>query len=87
VAGLTAEGDAGTVDTRRAFLPFGPEGTAGSRFMVAAPEALGKKLTRLTLHLEWKDAPASFATRYTPYATVTNASFTAAVRFRDAAGT
>jgi hypothetical protein len=86
IGGLTAESDAGAVDTKRAFLPFGAEGTAGSRLMVAAPEALAKKLTRITLHLEWKDAPGNFATRYSPYATVSNASFTAAVRFRDAGG-
>jgi Baseplate J-like protein len=87
VAGLTAEGDAGSVDTKRAFLPFGPEAAPGSRFMVAAPEALAKKLTALTLHVEWKDASHNFANRYAPYASVTNASFTAAVRFRDAGGT
>jgi len=86
VGGLTAESDAGTVDTKRAFLPFGTEGTVGSRFMVAAPEALAKKLTGLTLHLEWKDAPRNFTTQYSGYASVTNASFTAAVRFRDAGG-
>ncbi len=66
VSGLAAESDAGAVDTKRAFLPFGAEGTAGSRLMVAAPEALAKKLTRITLHLEWTDAPGNFATRYSP---------------------
>ena len=56
------EGDAGGLDPKKAFLPFGPEGTPGSRFMIAYPEALSKKLSQVTINLQWKNAPQSFAT-------------------------
>lgn len=83
---LTAETDAGTVDPKKAFLPFGPEATAGSRFLVGAPEALSKRLTRLTLHLQWKDAPADLSTLYLWRGGHGNATWTADVRMRDATG-
>lgn len=86
VTSLTLESDAGTIDPKKAFLPFGPQPTAGSRFWVAYPEALGKTLSSLTLTLQWKDAPASFATHYAGYTTaVTNSTFTVTASYDDAA--
>ncbi|HYR09972.1 MAG TPA: baseplate J/gp47 family protein, partial [Longimicrobium sp.] len=87
VTSLTLESDAGTIDPKKAFLPFGPQPTAGSKFLVAYPEALNKKLSSLSLALTWKDAPTSFATRYAGYGVsgVTNAYFTASASFDDAA--
>lgn len=88
VTSLTLESDAGTIDPKKAFLPFGPQPTAGSRFLVSYPEALGKKLSSLALALTWKDAPSSFATHYTGYGVtpaVTNATFTVKASFDDAA--
>jgi hypothetical protein len=88
VTSLTLESDAGTIDPKKAFLPFGPQPTAGSRFLVSYPEALGKKLSSLALSLAWKDAPASFATHYTGYGVtpaVSNATFTVKASFDDAA--
>ncbi|HEX6368221.1 MAG TPA: hypothetical protein VF006_04780 [Longimicrobium sp.] len=88
VTSLTLQSDAGTIDPKKAFLPFGPQPTAGSRFLVAYPEALGKKLSSLSLALTWKDAPASFATHYAGYGVtpaVGNATFTVRASFDDAA--
>jgi hypothetical protein len=88
VTSLTLESDAGTIDPRKAFLPFGPQPTAGSRFQVAYPEALGKKLSSLSLSLTWKDAPTNFATHYAGYGVtpaVSNATFTVSASFDDAA--
>lgn len=89
VTSLAVESDAGAVDPTKAFLPFGAQPTAGSRFMVSYPEALAKQLSSLSLVLKWKDAPRDFGTHYSDYGggTVSNASFTAGVAFEDGAGT
>lgn len=85
VTSLTLESDAGGIDPRKAFLPFGPQPTAGSRFWVAYPEALAKRLSLLRLTLQWKDAPQSFAQHYAGYGTaVANTSFRATTSFDDA---
>ena len=42
VASMTLESDAGAIDPKKAFLPFGSQPTPGARFMVAYPEALSK---------------------------------------------
>ena len=86
VTSLTLESDAGSIDPKKAFLPFGPQPTKGSRFLVAYPEALAKKLSSLALTLTWKDAPANFATHYTGYGvTVSNGTFTVRASFDDGA--
>jgi hypothetical protein len=87
ITSLTLESDAGTIDPKKAFLPFGPQPTAGSRFWVAYPEALAKTLSSLSLSLQWKDAPANLATHYAGYDTpVSNTYFTATASFDDAGG-
>lgn len=87
VTSMTLESDTGTLDPKKAFQPFGTTPTPGARFMIAYPEALAKKLTAVSIALQWKDAPANFATRYAAYsAGITNARFTAAVTFDDGAG-
>ncbi len=88
VTTLTVENDAGAVDATKAFQPFGPEPVAGSRLMVAYPEALNKRLTRVELEVEWKGAPFSFSSHYANYGrTVNNSTFQATVHMRDASGT
>ncbi|MDY0037631.1 MAG: baseplate J/gp47 family protein [Zoogloea oleivorans] len=57
IGNLTLEGDFGTLDPKKAFLPFGPQPAPGARFYVGSPEALGKRLTRLSLQLAWQGAP------------------------------
>ncbi len=85
VTSLALESDAGGIDPKKAFLPFGPQPTPGSRFWVAYPEALAKRLSSLRLTLRWKDAPASFATHYAGYDTaVTNGWFRVTTSFDDA---
>ncbi|HEX8433337.1 MAG TPA: hypothetical protein VF625_18755, partial [Longimicrobium sp.] len=86
VTSLTLESDAGTIDPKKAFLPFGPQPSAGARFWIAYPEALAKSLSSLRVKLQYKDAPANLATHYLGYDTaVTNAWFTATASFDDAA--
>jgi baseplate J-like protein len=89
VASLALESDAGVLDPKKAFLPFGPQPAAGSRFHVGYAEAFAKALSRLELHLQWQGAPASFHDWYAKYsrgATIDDGSFTAAVFFADGGG-
>lgn len=78
VTSLNLENDGGALDPKKAFPPFGPAPTRGSQFRIGCPEALSKKLSQLKLHVQWKDAPARFSTRYQDYGvSVGNGSFTA----------
>ena len=86
VTGLTLESDAGSLDPKKAFLPFGPQPSAGSRFVIGCDEALSKSLSRLDLTIQWKGAPFDFATQYAGYTTtftVSNSAFTASAVFHD----
>ena len=52
VSGVTAlklENDAGGLDPKKAFLPFGPQPAARSVFLVGCEEALAKKLERMEI--------------------------------------
>jgi hypothetical protein len=91
VAGITSlklESDGGTLDPKKAFLPFGPQPTIGSRFMVGCTEALSKKLSAVRLTVKWKSAPKNFQSHYTSYTNknVNNNYFNAYVYFKDNGG-
>lgn len=89
ITSLTLESDSGTLDPKKAFLPFGPQPTAGARFLVGYSEALTKKLSRVGVTLQWKDTPpsGSFSTHYANYGTsVSNSSFTVGAAFQDGGG-
>jgi hypothetical protein len=85
VHSLTAENDNGLLKPTKAFFPFGLEPAKGSTFRVGYGEALHKKLSRLSLVLEWADLPASgFSSHYANYGkSVSNTGFTASVSFQD----
>jgi len=85
---LTLESDAGALNPKKAFLPFGPQPIAGSRFMVGCEEALSKKLTAATLSIEWQGLPAAgLADLYSKYDSHPgNDGFTATVTLRDGTG-
>jgi hypothetical protein len=83
---VTLESDAGTLDPKKAFLPFGPLPAAGSRFVIGCDEALSKSLSDLDLTLEWKGAPASLHSHYTGYSSAPgNNAFTVSAAFKDRA--
>jgi hypothetical protein len=92
VSGITSlklENDDGALDPKKAFLPFGPQPTVGSRFMVGCEEALSKKLSKLSLSVNWKDVPSEgFTKHYENYGVngITNRYFTAIVSFTDSRG-
>lgn len=85
---LVLESDTGSLDPKRAFLPFGPLPVAGSRFVISYPEALAKRLSKLKVKVRWLAVPSDFAAHYANYGeTVAATSFRAAVAFGDATGT
>ncbi len=87
VTAVTLESDAGPLDPKKAFLPFGPQPAIGSRFVIGCEEALSKSLSRLDLTLQWKGAPGSLASYYTGYtpAVVSNDRFSVSAVFSDRA--
>jgi hypothetical protein len=88
IKNLILENDNGALDPKKAFLPFGPQPTKGSRFLVGYPEALAKKLSEITLTIQWKNAPNDFATYYTNYgSTITNNFFKSLISLQDSSCT
>jgi hypothetical protein len=67
VRNLILENDAGSLNPKKAYLPFGPQPVRGSRFMIGSEEALGKKLLELELRLHWQGAPEDLYTWYSGY--------------------
>ena len=68
----------GSLNPKKAFLPFGPPPVGGSRFVVGYPEALSKKLTELKIRVRWLGVPADFEAHYDGY----DAGITSANQFR-----
>jgi hypothetical protein len=67
---VSLENDNGSLNPKKAFLPFGAQPVVGSRFMIGCDEALAKNLLDLKVKLAWQGAPANLATWYTGYANV-----------------
>jgi hypothetical protein len=87
ITNLTLESDLGSLDPKKAFQPFGPVPTVGSRFLVGCPEALEKKLAELSITVQWKGVEPDLGNYYSGYnPSVGNGSFTASVSFRDGGG-
>jgi hypothetical protein len=90
VAGLRSlalESDLGPLNPKKAFQPFGPQPVVGSRFLVGSAEALAKRLTGLTVRLEWQGAPADLAAHYADYDTpAMNDGVSATLTFQDRTG-
>jgi hypothetical protein len=88
IGSLQLENDGGSLNPKKACQPFGPQPTIGSRLQIGCREALGKKLSELSLDLQWKGAPPDLGRHYSGYsgAKVDNDSFTCKFSFRDGGG-
>jgi hypothetical protein len=89
IASLTLQNDDGNLDPKKAFMPFGPQPAAGSRFLIGYQEALSKNLSEVKIKIDWKDAPSDFSDLYTGYSDasyIDNSYFTAAVDMQDKGG-
>ncbi len=85
ITSVNLESDAGTLDPKKPFFPFGPVPAAGSRFSIGYSEALAKNLTEVTLRVQWQAVPPDLAKYYQDYAVTglkDNYYFTAAVSFQ-----
>ena len=88
ITALNLENDAGVLDAKKAFLPFGPQPAIGSLFSIGCDEALSKKLSKVDIAVQWKGAPSDFAKYYKTYEeSVNNDHFTASIFFADAGST
>lgn len=57
--------DAGSLENKSPFMPFGPRPKLGSSLFFGSPEVFRKRLTSFNLHLQWHGTPqTSFKTHY-----------------------
>lgn len=81
---LDLENDAGVLNPKKTFLPFGPQPVKGSLFYVGCDEALAKKLSKLEVVVSWHGAPSNLQQYYQDYANspvANNRYFTATASF------
>jgi hypothetical protein len=65
---LVLDNDLGQLNPEKPFLPFGPVPAAGSTLYVDCPEATGKSLSSLKVHINgWVGKPANLDTYYAGY--------------------
>jgi hypothetical protein len=80
------QNDEGPLDAKKPFEPFGTNPHAGSRFYLAHPEIVGKKLDKLSFQIEWMAPPTNLKVHYQNYpdeAIKDNASFRAGISLID----
>jgi hypothetical protein len=61
VKDVIIQNDEGTLDPSKPFTPFGTQPKVGSSFIVGSKEIFQKKLTQLSLVIDWDDVPDSLA--------------------------
>ena len=82
ITSLSLEGDQGIFNPKKPFAPFGQQPSKGSAFLVGYTEALDKRLSELTVSVNWKNSQENFGTYYNAYdGSVSNNKFTADVAF------
>lgn len=64
---LALENDDGSLNPKKAFLPFGAQPIKGSHFFIGSAEALSKRLASLRVKLTWQGAPANLVSHYKEY--------------------
>ena len=85
-SGLTnfqAQNDDAMIDPTKPFEPFGSSPSAGSRFFIAHPELVHKRLDSLNFRFEWMGVPANLATYYANYDAVKDGKFTTSISLVD----
>lgn len=65
--GLTIKNDLGKVNTENPFFPFGPLAKKRAKLKIAADEWIGKRISDVTVSLDWKDQPDNFELHYQHY--------------------
>ena len=67
IAPLLLENDAGPIDGKRPFEPFGPMPAVGATLWIAHPDLLHKPLRSLRLRLNWMGGPADLGAHNSAY--------------------
>ncbi len=57
---LLVHNDLGQIDTSSTFFPFGPVPVVGSSLVIGSPEFSAKKLTKMSIDVQWADLPRQF---------------------------
>ena len=65
---LTLQNDNGVLDPKKPFEPFGMAPVVGSSFEIAHPELSTKKLTNLSMEIDWLGVPDDLSAYYVGYA-------------------
>lgn len=67
VRNLVLQNDQGSLIPEQPMQVFGPQPRIGSTFLVGSAEVFSKKLSTLSLRLEWLDVPEDLFEHYSPY--------------------
>ncbi|WP_053002200.1 baseplate J/gp47 family protein [Kordia jejudonensis] len=65
--GITVKNDLGKVNTENPFFPFGPLAKKRAKLKISSKEWIGKRISDVTVSLDWKDNPDNFETHYKHY--------------------
>lgn len=72
VRSLLVRNDFGELETDKAFNPFGYTPVKGATLFLGLEETFGKRVTRLSFHINWKGLPENLKTYYEGYLGPTN---------------
>jgi hypothetical protein len=67
ITALKLQNEAGLLDPKKPFEPFGGSPVTGSSFYLAHPELCSKELDQFNLTIDWLGAPENFQTYYLGY--------------------
>lgn len=67
VKNVRLHNDVGAINVAKPFFPFGTKPVKNSKFYIDYAECYKKKWTKLSVNIEWKNTPDSFANCYKAY--------------------
>lgn len=65
--GLQVKNDLGKINTENPFFPFGPLAKKRAKLKIKSNEWIGKRISDVTVSLDWKDNPEDFELHYQHY--------------------
>ncbi len=87
ISGLELENDFGSINPKKPFKPFGPNGEENANFYIQHEETFSKRLKEFSLDVEWKNIPesnlANYFKNYGARTANSNSDFQAIASFKD----
>lgn len=83
---LNLQNNEGTLDAKKAFLPFGSQPVTGSSFQVGYEEAFTKKLDEFIVNVDWLDVPSSNLKSYYSGYSLSSDQFKAHLNYKNKQG-